>query len=698
MNNEKLLRPNFPKRAVITGGMPYGNKELHFGHIAGVFVHADTFARFLRDRIGKNNVIFLSGIDCYGSPVVEGFRKLKETGNLPQGVETIEELVEYNYAKQVETFKDYNISLNFYGASAFGSAKQNHIDMSKYFIEQLDKIGAISKQETLQFFDEKLDVFLNGRQVIGRCPIDGCSSEKGYADECDMGHQYEPMELINPISTLSGEKPILKSISNLYFNLEEYNELLQEWAEILEKDETYRPYITKEIKEFLKKPEVYIKKDYFEEVEKIKNQLGEFTLSDNDKNKTSFTLVFNKLRDREKACAILTDKGIRFRTGKTLVPFRLTGNIEWGVPVPEIKGLKNLTFYVWPESLWAPISFTKTFLEGHNTKNMLEDFNAQNLLKNTKTQVSAKSFVNSDNSNNSNMEVKDWWCNPEAKVYQFIGEDNIYFYGPAETAMFLALQGKKPTINVAKGHLQIPRIIANKHMLFLNKKASSSGKVRPPMAHELLDYYTSEQLRAHFLGLALSYNNANFMPKPLNPIAQQNDADPVLREGNLLTNVYNRVVRTIFYSLEKKYNWIVPNVDVDEDIMEESREIIIKYENLMNEQKFHVIMNLLDGYIREINKYFVKNSREFEDDEEQYKKIVVNTMQKIRTAAVLLHPIVPTGIELLKEYLNVNDNYFDWKYIFEPFSVFAVEKPYKLKEIPPRFDFFAKHPSQLEVR
>ena len=61
-------RPNFPKRAVITAGMPYGNKELHLGHIGGVFVHADTFARFLRDRIGKENVIFVSGTDCYGSP------------------------------------------------------------------------------------------------------------------------------------------------------------------------------------------------------------------------------------------------------------------------------------------------------------------------------------------------------------------------------------------------------------------------------------------------------------------------------------------------------------------------------------------------------------------------------------------------------------------------------------------------------
>ena len=71
-----LQRPDFPKRAVITGGMPYGNKSLHFGHIGGVFVQADVFARFLRDRLGRDNVIFVSGTDCYGSPIVEHHRKL----------------------------------------------------------------------------------------------------------------------------------------------------------------------------------------------------------------------------------------------------------------------------------------------------------------------------------------------------------------------------------------------------------------------------------------------------------------------------------------------------------------------------------------------------------------------------------------------------------------------------------------------
>ena len=91
-NNGKkfdIPRPEFPKRAVITGGMPYGNKELHFGHVGGMLVFADTYARFLRDRIGKENVIFVSGTDCYGSPIAEGWRVKVEKGEFQGTLERV---------------------------------------------------------------------------------------------------------------------------------------------------------------------------------------------------------------------------------------------------------------------------------------------------------------------------------------------------------------------------------------------------------------------------------------------------------------------------------------------------------------------------------------------------------------------------------------------------------------------------------
>ena len=114
-------RPVFPKRAVVTAGMPYGNKELHFGHIGGVFIHADVFSRFLRDRIGKENVIFVSGTDCYGSVILESYRKACEENGYKG---SITDYVYENHLKQKKTLDDYEIGINLFAASALGrSAK-----------------------------------------------------------------------------------------------------------------------------------------------------------------------------------------------------------------------------------------------------------------------------------------------------------------------------------------------------------------------------------------------------------------------------------------------------------------------------------------------------------------------------------------------------------------------------------------------
>lgn len=209
------VRPHFPKRAVVTCGMPYGNKNLHFGHIGGVFVPADFFARFLRDRIGKENVVFVSGTDCFGSPIMEGHRKLKDSGY--EG--SIHDYVTKNHEDQKHALDAYGISLDLYLGSGLEPAASVHQEITDFILQRLYQNGYLTKRSTRQFFDEKVQQFLNGRQVIGRCPVRGCKSEKAYADECDLGHQFDPEELIAPVSQLSGTQPILKPVDNWYFDL-----------------------------------------------------------------------------------------------------------------------------------------------------------------------------------------------------------------------------------------------------------------------------------------------------------------------------------------------------------------------------------------------------------------------------------------------------------------------------------------------
>ena len=644
-------RPVFPKRAVVTGGMPYGNKHLHFGHVA-MMLRADTLARFLRDRIGSENVVFVSGTDCYGSTITETYRKLKQEGKL-EG-KSVEDFVYDNYLDQKQTFEDFEINHSFYGGSAIEPMKSQHESMSDYFFTTLYKTGLVSKHKSLQFFDEKLGVLLNGRQVVGKCPIEGCQSEKGYADECDLGHQYLPMDLIDPVSALSGEKPKLIEVENWFFDLDKCTDEVRQWLESIEKRSDTPNFMVKEIKEFLKKPETYVKREYISKLKTLSLPHYEFV----DKNAPSVTLIFDKLSDREQACKILAQNFIHYRNGKTLVPFRLTGNTEWGVPCREIDGLKGQTFYCWPESLWAPISLTKAYLISQGKG---ED------------------------------EWKKFWMSKDAQVYQVLGEDNLSFYGPAQQGIWLHMQGKNAKFPPADGQLQLTNLVPIKHLLFLNKKASSSGAVKPPMAKEFLNYYTPEQLRMHFLGMNLTNNNVNFMPKPFNPDAKADELDPVLKEGNLLTNVYNRILRTVFYSTQKYFDGKIPDASISPEIKETCKKAILDYERFMFDKKFHQVINCVDVFVRNINKNWV--AKVASCDEEGLKQLTVDTVELIRVANILLHPLAPVGTQKVREYLGFDERSFSWDYIFEDFTFFKTSPSIKILQ--EKEDFFKKHPSQL---
>ncbi|MBO5558547.1 class I tRNA ligase family protein [Ruminococcus sp.] len=656
----EIPRPEFPKRAVITGGMPYGNKELHFGHVGGMFVFADTFARFLRDRIGKENVVFVGGTDCYGSPIAEGWRKKVEAGEF-EG--SLEDFVQRNHDKQQKTLDDYGISPDIFAASGLGRSKEIHADVTDWFIRSLHEKGQLEQISTMQFYDEKAGCFLNGRQVIGKCPVEGCTSEKGYADECDLGHQYMPENLIDPVSTLTGEKPTMRPVTNWYFKLRDYEELLKNWIEMLKKRKDVRPVVWKTIEEFLKPPVIYIKREFEEKYLSLKDSMPAHEYLE-EKKKPSFTIEFKTLSDCDEACKVLANNGIRYRTGKTLVPFRLTGNIEWGVPAPVMDGVDGLTVWVWPESLWAPVSFTQTYLEQQGR---------------------------------SRDEWKNYWCSKESGVYQFIGQDNIYFYGIAEPAMWIAQQAAaEKTADPAEGEMQLPVIIANHHILFLDKKASSSGAVKPPMADDLLNYYTPEQLRMHWLGLGLGQRSVSFMPKPYNPDAKPDDADPVVKDGLLLSNVYNRMVRTAFYTTQKHFDGVMPSNTPSEQVLADGKKAVLDYERHMSKFAFHQCTYVLDSYIRNGSKLMAKTIRE-DTPAEELSQALADLFYMIKIAAVLLHPMAPFGTEKVREYLQVGEEMWSWDTVFEPLTHYVGEG-HKLKFLPPRTDFFTRHESQFESK
>ncbi|MBQ0110777.1 MAG: class I tRNA ligase family protein, partial [Oscillospiraceae bacterium] len=392
--------------------------------------------------------------------------------------------------------------------------------------------------------------------------------------------------------------------------------------------------------------------------------LPKYSIEEED-GKPSFMAIFKNLDDRAAACKVLSDNGIRYRTGKTVVPFRISGNAKWGAPIPSCDGVEGLTFWVWPESLWAPISFTMAALEnrGENPE-----------------------------------KYKDFWCDKDAQVYQFIGEDNIYFYGVAQTGLFLGLQGKSYSVNPENGKLRLTNLVANHHLLFGKKKASSSGEIKPPKADELLDYYTAEQLRMHFINASLAEQSVGFEPlSVLRPEdVKKGGFDTVLYEGNLLTNVYNRLVRSCFYTVAKHCDGILPDLKTSAQTTEFLKKTVLEYEQLMYKYKFDKVFELLNIAIKDANKIWARDSKkaDAENDAQLRRQLLVDSFSIVRTMAVLLHPFAPMGCETVREYLGLSEDMYDWAHIFDNIEdLTRIE--HKFKTLEPKFDFFAKHPNQI---
>lgn len=679
-------RPSFPARAVVTAGMPYGNKGLHFGHIGGVFVPADFFARFLRDRIGGENVVFVSGTDCYGSPIMEGYRKRVADGY--QG--TITDYVAENHEAQKAALASYEVSLDFFGGSGLAPARDVHAAMTDAIVRRLYEKGLLTKRETLQFYDVEAGQFLNGRQVQGFCPVPGCKSEKAYADECDMGHQFEPADLVRPVSQVTGTVPELRPAANWYFDLPAFEDYLKGLDAAWANDPQVRDVVVKTVRESLVPPAIYLKNDLREAFEAMAADLPPHTVREPQGNQQSFSVEFANWEARDRARDALENAGLRFRTGKCLLPFRITGNIDWGVPAPDLDGSEGLTVWCWPESLWAPISFTETVLGEDRAE---EEANA--------TVPAALPATR------SSRDWRDWWCADDAQVFQFIGQDNIYFYCVAQPAIWEALDW---------GLFQ-DTPVANYHILFMNKKASSSGAIKPPLAAELLDFYTPEQLRCHWLSLGLGAKAVSFAPKAFDTsvshkakktgeeVLVKDDprvVDPALKESAFLTNIFNRLARSCFYGAQKHLDGHLPAEAPSAETRAACDEATLAFEAAMATLDFTGALTVADAFGREANKRWDAASKAAKDDEAAYARALADAFRSLRTLTLLMHPAVPEGCEKIREHLAVPAGLlFSWDHAFEGVgelvsAMGGEPAAHELVELPPRTDFFKKHESQYK--
>ncbi len=279
---------NPPERYLVTSALPYANGPLHIGHLTGAYLPADIFVRML--RMLDRDVAFICGSDEHGAAIT--IRALKENST-PQAI------IDKYHQLFVETFAKAGISFDIYHRT---SAPIHH-ETSQEFFRSLYQQGQFVEEESEQYYDEEAGKFLADRYIKGTCPK--CGNPDAYGDQCERcGSSLSPLELINPVSTITGTKPVLRKTKHWYLPLDRYESWLRPWVEtgMLDGKEHHTP------------------EDWKAHV------LGQ--------------------------CKSWLDGGLQ--------PRAMTRDLDWGVDVPaEIPGAKGKKLYVWMDAPIGYISATK---------------------------------------------------------------------------------------------------------------------------------------------------------------------------------------------------------------------------------------------------------------------------------------------------------------------------------------------------
>lgn len=221
------------KRTTVTAALPYANGGVHIGHLAGVYVPADIYVRYL--RLKKQDVKFICGSDEHGVPITIRARK---EGITPQAV------VDRYHKLIKDSFEGFGISFDIYSRTT----SKIHEEVASDFFKKLYDEGKLVEKENEQLYDEEAHQFLADRYIIGECPY--CHNLNAYGDQCEKcGHDLSPTELINPKSTISGSVPVMKKTTNWYLPLNEYQDWLKQW--ILEGHTDWRPNVYGQCKSWL---------------------------------------------------------------------------------------------------------------------------------------------------------------------------------------------------------------------------------------------------------------------------------------------------------------------------------------------------------------------------------------------------------------------------------------------------------------
>jgi methionyl-tRNA synthetase len=593
-----LAQAKRPKKVVVTAGMPYANGPLHLGHLAGAHVPADIYARWMRMLIGAENVLFVNGNDDHGSTSEVAANK----AGIP-----IRQFIDTIHEQQKLTLKKYSIQTDAFTGTSRPETYPLHEKFSQDFLRHLFKNGMLEKRVTKQWFDPKMQRFLQDRFVRGTCP--SCQNPEAYSDECDVcGSQFEPSQLLNPKSQLSDATPELKDTAHWWLDMWKVADPLKTWIE--SKQKAWRAGVVQEV------INTVLIGCRFENVHEEKYKEIKDTLP---KHKSRYVpgkkveCLFANKADLQTAQNLLEASGIPSKINDNWAHRPITRDVSWGIPVPpELDpDMKGKTLYVWPDSLIAPIIFTQVALK--------------------------LSGRNMD-------QYKDFWCDPEATVVQFLGQDNVFFYVIMQGSMWLGHQSN-PLQLPQKGELQMTEILSVYH-LQVNGEKMSKSKGNFYSGDQLLEMgYSQDQIRYFLALLSLPVKASNF------------DFDQFHERNKFLAGPLNASLERPISACNNKFGGRVPEGKLIGKVEAETLKIVQLYLRSMQKGDYSVLLGQIENYARQINSLFTQYKPHDDRAPEQGRRDALYTgFYVLKNLMIMLTPFVPHTMNEVRKSLNLPES------------------------------------------
>ncbi len=507
------------KRTLITTALPYTNGPVHIGHLAGVYVPADIYARYL--RLAGRPVTLVGGSDEHGVPIT---LKARAEGVTPQ------DIVDRYHALIKKSFEGLGISFDVYSRTT----SDIHSETASEFFTRLYENGQFIEKESMQLYDAEAGQFLADRYVTGECPH--CHNPKAYGDQCEAcGTSLNATDLINPRSAITGSVPERRSTRHWYLPLDRWEPALREW--ILEGHKEWKSNVYGQCKSWL-------------------------------------------------------DMGLQ--------PRAVSRDLSWGVPVP-VEGAEGKVLYVWFD---APIGYIS------NTKELYPD------------------------------SWETWWKDPETRIINFIGKDNIVFHCIVFPAMLMAYGD----------NFQLPDNVPANEFLNLEGDKISTSRNWAVWLHEYLADFPGKQ---DVLRYVLTANA---------PETKDNDftwRDFQARNNNELVAILGNFINRVLVLTHKYFDGPVPAEgqleDIDRALYAEMGEL--KKSLTDNLENFHFREALKDAmaFARAGNKYLQETEpwKVWKENPDRVATVLNVCLQTCASLAVVMEPFMPFMSEKLCRILGL---------------------------------------------